>query len=276
MATISTSFTAVGVGAQLLVKHGDSFSYSVSGTFVGTVIIESSQNPLSFFNSTGVSATAAASGTIVVNAPDQGYVYYRFRCSAFTSGTIVTSLADVAKVLVSRDDGSGLLLQELKEDGFSRIRRPSQVLSISAAGQAKAGTTAGFVVAVGDNKALVTCPANSTASTLVVPIPRLKVGDIITSFYLDGQIESAGGTVTVDADLRVMTAAAADVTDASVGSITQLSVIADTVMSSANTAKSSLSQTVAAGESYYVLITATTGAATDIALQNVAVVITEN
>lgn len=151
----------------------------------------------------------------------------------------------------------------------------AQKFMVPAGGLAKAGAGAGWVVAVGDNISLVTCPASQTASTLVVPIVGLKVGQTISSFHLVGQIESAGGTVLVDADLRKMTAAAADVTDASVGAITQLSVTADTIMSATNTNKASLTEVVGADETFYVLITATTAGSTDIALQGVAITVTE-
>lgn len=155
------------------------------------------------------------------------------------------------------------------------VSRTAQKFLTNAAGQAKAGTTAGWVVAAGDNIGLVTLPASQTGSTLVVPINGLKVGDTITAFHLVGQIESAGGAVTVDAGLRKHTAAAADVADASVGTITQLAVTADTIMSSANTEKAALTEVVGADETFYVLITATTAAATDIALQSVAVTVTQ-
>lgn len=126
------------------------------------------------------------------------------------------------------------------------------------------------------NTSLVTLPASRTAATLIIPIEGLKVGDVITSFHLIGQIEAAGNTVTVDASLRKHTAAAADVADAEVGAITQLSVIADTIMSATNTSPTALSETVGADETFYILITATTGAACDIALQGVAVTVTES
>lgn len=155
------------------------------------------------------------------------------------------------------------------------LGRASQKYITNAAGQAKAGTTAGWVVAAGNNTALVTCPASQTGSTLVVPVTGLKVGSIITAFHLIGQIESAGNAVTVDADLRKHTAAAGDVADASVGAITQLSVTADTIMSASNTEKAALSETVGADETFYVLITATTLGSTDIALQGVAVTVTD-
>lgn len=139
---------------------------------------------------------------------------------------------------------------------------------------AKVGATAGWVVDAADDLGLLaTCPASQTASTLVVPISGLKVGDTITAFSVVGQIESAGNTVTLDANLRKLTAAAADVTDASIDSITQISVTADTAVATSKTLGAS--EDVAADETFYVLLTATTGALTDIALQGLTVTVTE-
>jgi hypothetical protein len=56
-----------------------------------------------------------------------------------------------------------------------------------------------------------------------------------------------------------------------VGAITQLAVTADTIMSKTNTRKGALDEVVAEDETFYVLLTATTAAATDIALQGVTV-----
>lgn len=137
----------------------------------------------------------------------------------------------------------------------------------------KVGATAGFVTG-GTNTAMVTCPASQTASTFVIPVTGLNVGDTITGFHLVGQIDSAGNAVTVDADLRKITAAASGSTHASVGAITQLSVTADTAMSSSNTSKASLAEVVAAEESFYILVTATTGATTDIELNAAVVTVT--
>jgi hypothetical protein len=171
---------------------------------------------------------------------------------------------------------TGNLELQLKVTPTQLFARTAQKRIIS--GYSKVGGTAGWSVGGGavNTGLTATLPASQTGSKLVIPIPGLKVGDTITSFHLIGQIESAGGTVTVDADLRKMTAAAADVSDASVGAITQLSVTADTIMSASNTAKGSLTEAVAADETFYVLLTATTGASTDIALQGVAITVTES
>lgn len=142
---------------------------------------------------------------------------------------------------------------------------------------AKVGGTSGWVVGAATNVGrMATCPASQTASKLVIPLNGLKVGDTITSFHLIGQIESAGNIVTVDADLRKLTAAAADLSDASVDTITQLSVTADTIMSEVNTSKTlGTPEVVGADESFYLVITATTNASTDIDLMGAAVVVTE-
>lgn len=140
---------------------------------------------------------------------------------------------------------------------------------------AKVGGTAGWSLGGGavNTGLTATLPASQTGSTLVIPIPGLKVGDTITAFSVVGQIESAGNTATLDADLRKHTAAAADVADASVGAITQISVTADAIVSAS---KGALAEVVAADETFYVLLTGTTAALTDIALQGITVTVTES
>lgn len=144
---------------------------------------------------------------------------------------------------------------------------------------AKIGATAGATVAHADDLAsLFRVPASQTASTVVIPIPGLKVGDIVTSFHLNGQIESAGNTATLDAALHKMTAVVGDNTDTAItgGGITQVSVTADTLLSSANTAPASMTaETLAAGESIFLLVTVTTAASTDVDVLNVVVTVTE-
>ena len=135
------------------------------------------------------------------------------------------------------------------------------------------GATAGWATtgATLNTHTLATLPASQTASTMTVPVTGIKVGDKINAFYAVGQIESAGGTVTLDIALRKQTMAAAEPTDAAVGSITQISVTADTIISTANARKAELDVTVAADEIYYFLITATTGGSTDIRLHGLVV-----
>jgi len=139
---------------------------------------------------------------------------------------------------------------------------------------AKVGASGeGWVINAADSKCLATLPASQTAENMVIPITvPLKVGYTITGFSIIGQIESAGGTVTLDADLRKHTAATTNVADASVGTITQLSVTEDTQILSG---KSGLNEAVANNETFYVVITGTTAASTDIAIQGITLTVNE-
>lgn len=151
----------------------------------------------------------------------------------------------------------------------------SRNVSLVIPAHGKAGATAGWTVAAAANRSGALLPASQTNSTLVIPINGLAVGDIITGFSLAGQIESAGGAASITAELRSLTVAAADLTDASVGAMAApLAVTADTAMSSVNAVKSGLSDTVAANETFYVLITGTTAGATDIDLASIILYVT--
>jgi hypothetical protein len=140
--------------------------------------------------------------------------------------------------------------------------------------RAKIGATAGWAVGAADDLGyMATMAASQTGGTLVIPVDGLQVGDTITGFGLIGQIESAANAVTLDADLRKHTAVAADPTDASAGTIVTISVTEDTKLDSTQ-GKTGLTEVVAADCTYYVLVTATTLASTDIILLGAYVVIT--
>jgi hypothetical protein len=240
----SKSFTAVDTfSTPIFLREGQSYYYSVSGTFVATIRLEKSEDGGKSWKMIQ-DFTAASSGNLVSESKDRQDYLYRLNCIAYTSGTAVTVL-----------NGANLGVRQIHNCGIV----------------AKAGTTSGWVVGAADNVCLSTCPASKTASTLVVPIRGLKLGDKINGFHLIGQIESGGNTVTVDCNLRKQLAAAADVVDSSVASIAQLSVAAQAVMSSINTSSPDFPCVVGDGESYYFLIAATTGSSCDIALQGIAV-----
>lgn len=133
--------------------------------------------------------------------------------------------------------------------------------------RAKVGAVAGWAVAAADDLPYTgTLPASQTTSTLILPIDGLRVGDTITGFKVNAQVESAGGAVTLDAELRATTNVAADPTDALVGTaMTQVSVTTDTAVAQE---KTGLAEVVASGKSYYLKVIGTTAAATDIILQH--------
>lgn len=141
---------------------------------------------------------------------------------------------------------------------------------------ARAGATAGWT-ANGTSTfpgLTATLPASQTGSNLVIPIAGLVTGQTIYDFHVIGQIESGGNTVTLDAALFKHTAAAADPTTTSLGAITQISVTADTAVTTANGRKVlAAPETVGDDETFYVVLTGTTGSSTDIALMGVGITI---
>lgn len=140
---------------------------------------------------------------------------------------------------------------------------------VPCGGNAKVGATAGWVITAADNKLHATLPASQSASTLVLPIAGLEVGDTIMGFNIICQFQSVGGVATLDADFRKQLVAAADNTDSSVGAITQVSVTAQTASQAAKTFTTP--EVVVAGTQYYVLFTGTTAASTDEDLLGVVV-----
>lgn len=134
----------------------------------------------------------------------------------------------------------------------------------------KVGGTAGWDI-TGDDVASALLPASQTGSTLVIPLDGLAVGDIITAFQIQAQIESAGGAVTLDAALYKTTNVAADPTETNLGAITQVAVTADTKSTASKTLTAA--ETVAADEQFYILVTGTTAASTDIQLLGAVVTV---
>ena len=131
--------------------------------------------------------------------------------------------------------------------------------------RAKVGATAGWTVGAADDLPyMATLAASQTGSTLIVPLDGLPIGSLITGFKIHAQIESAGGAVTLDADLRAVTNVAAEPTDASLDTMTQVSVTADTAVAQENLLPTA--EVVTSGKSYYLKLTGTTAAATDIIL----------
>jgi hypothetical protein len=166
------------------------------------------------------------------------------------------------------------------EDGAATfsgaVTRTGQILQI--ANGAKLGTTAGGAVNAADNlNSLARVPASQTAATIVIPITGLKIGDIITGYTLHGQIESGGNIATVDAALHKQTVVAAGFTTAAIasGGITQISKTADAAIDATNGQVLNLAETMTAGVSYFLLVTVTTNASTDVDLLSLDVIYTE-
>lgn len=190
MSAVSKSFTAVGDGPELLLRHGQAVTYDVSGTFVGTVVVQ--QFVKGGWQSLA-SKTAAASATLTIDGLGKIQARVRFQCSAFTSGTIVTTLTSgaVANVDQSFKDSTGADVMRVTPDGASfPAEKPM------AATNAKMTTPTGSVYGVeatfaengaGTYTAAVPVPAGATILDIIIngvalwaagTSATLKVGDV--------------------------------------------------------------------------------------------------
>lgn len=209
-----------------------------------------------------LAAVGGTNGDVVITAGDD------FTLTVTGAGSIDTGDWDIS----ATGDMTGIGGITM---GGSLTRTSQQYVQSIA--NCKVGATAGWVVGAADNLSLATCPVNKTASTLVVPITiPLKVGYTITGYTINGQIESDGNSVTLDADLRKHTEATAGYADASVDGSGAMSQLAKTADYKIVDGKSSITEVVAADESYYLLITATTAAVgVDIEIAGITVTVSE-
>lgn len=143
-------------------------------------------------------------------------------------------------------------------------------------GNAKVGATAGWVITGADNICHATLPASQTSSTLIVPVTGIEIGDTLTGVSLMGQVESAGGNVTLVMSVRKLTTAAADNTDTEIGTDNVGTLVADTLISSANMAVTGLTEVLAEGETIYILLTGTTAGSTDIDITGLLATVTRS
>jgi hypothetical protein len=259
-AVLTSAATATQPDYTVVYKHEDGTFRDVSGALNDTTAVT-------------VLAGPSAPGVREVVSVD---FYNRDTVAAVLTYAKVQNSTSYTRQAITLQPGDNLHIDDrgvrvTDSSGNARIIRTGYTVKV--ANRAKAGTTAGWTVAAGNNiGTMATVAASQTNSTLVVPIDGLHVGDTITGFSVYSSINSAGGAVTLDANLRSLTiAAAASATDASIGSITQVSVSAATASSAT---KSGLAAVVTAGVQYYLLLTATTAASTTIELDAIEITVT--
>ena len=176
MTAVAKDFTATGVGNALSVKNGDSFTYAVAGTFVGTVKLQESRDGGSSWV-TLVTATGVVSSTTrkVENGDGQGSMF-RFQCTAFTSGTIETDLDDVSSVAQSFRD----------QDGTERLQ-------VVEGGAKVVGTLEVTGAATLSSSLALTGTMTAGGLTMSGPIYERKGSDVASAATLD--LDAANGNV---------------------------------------------------------------------------------
>jgi hypothetical protein len=135
---------------------------------------------------------------------------------------------------------------------------------------ARIGATAGFDVSATADYASAELPQSQTASTIFFPLTPLRVGASIVSYAVSGALSVGAGSdpCTVDAVLyRLPTSA--PFTPVSLGAITQVAISTSQAFAPSKTLAAA--HTVLANNSYFVLVTATTGASEIISILAVSV-----
>jgi hypothetical protein len=214
------------------------------------------------------------SSTLATNAPEVA--------NSVTGGTnqliFEGSTADACEVILTATNpttGDKTITFPASTGTVLLTGRTSQQF-IQSIAYAKLGASgAGWVIGAADSISLATLPASQTDENMVIPITvPLKVGTIITGFTINGQIESAGNTATLDASLCKMTAVDSDFTSATIGALAAtLSKTADYKIVDGNSTITA--ETVAADETFFILVEGTTAASTDIAIGGVTLTVTE-
>lgn len=226
---------------------------------------------------TYVTASDDAKG-VCLPTPTVGYTYDIYNTVAsknlivypVSGGTINGGSANAAVTIYGK---SGLRCLATSATAFlcSSLNAPTtRTLYVPAFNGSQGSSTTGWVN-TGNDTSAVTLAAGSTNENYVIPIVGLQLGDTIVSYKVIAQIESAGNTATLDADMRKLVNAAADPADSSIGAITRVSATADTAVSSSKTLATA--ELIASGDHVYVLVLGTTAASTDIQLLGVEVVV---
>ncbi len=193
-----------------------------------------------------------------------------------TADSQATAGAVPGKLSFQTANSSGALTEAFSIDSTGAVTRAARKMNVPICGNAKVGATAGWVITAGTDKMHATMPAGVTAGTLVVPISGLFTGDIVTAVAVCGQVESAGNIATITLSVRKQTNAAADNTDAEIGTVSSGNLTSDTKITSANMGVTlGTAETLADDEALYALITATTAASTDIDLTHLVVTVTQ-
>lgn len=117
-ATVSATFTTHGSSSsRLLVRGDETFDYSVSGTFIGTVTLQKSFNSSDF--KTVLTINSASSGRWDVGEGAGRRVWFRMYCSTHTSGSIVTSMSDVSDRTNTWYNKKNVESLQLNDDGLA-------------------------------------------------------------------------------------------------------------------------------------------------------------
>lgn len=223
MATVSKDFTALGLGNLLFVRHLESFTYAIAGTFVGTVYLARSEDGgKTHERVAGPFTTTLSATTYKHEGKDQGTAYYMFICTAFTSGTIETDLVDVTAAVNQFVNSEGNTVLAINEDGIAVTGTASVSGATTLTGAVTAASTldvtgvttatGGLQVVSGSATSAVILSASKSQNSQTRAI--LSNGNAGASAYARFTVASDAGDLNIDANSVAAGAVAEIVADA--------------------------------------------------------------
>ena len=201
MATVSKSFTATGVSNTLSVDDsGETIAFNMSGTYVGTVTVEKATTADQAAWQTVLGPFVGNNTTFAANyVTTRRNTRFRLRCTAFTSGTIVTSIADGDKTLKNYTDPIGNIVETITQSARSFFSYMSNTIS-------------GLALAMGGRQSVITGASADVTNTITetifsngtvtIPANSLRAGSTVR-IKLQGIAPSTNATDTLRIKLNV-------------------------------------------------------------------------
>jgi hypothetical protein len=179
-----------------------SVSFTVSGTYSGTLQFEVSQDGTHFVNinaypPNSTTAVTGTTGTGTWTAGVAGMTIFRIRCSAYTSGTALVTINGSHAVATSTitagggGGGGGSYYQTIENDGSAQDQEPALNLIPGS------NVTLGFTDTPGVSTNVTVNASGGGGDTITSPNSTLAVGGTSTNTTLD--LEGAAGKIMAGA-----------------------------------------------------------------------------
>ncbi len=185
-ATVTKSFTNHSQASNpLLVFGGETFTYSVSGTWVGEVKLQKSLNGSDYQNflviSSSFSTTPALTGTVFADVALGRTAYYRVYASTYTSGTIVTSLTDANDLVRVERNFKGVENLKFYDDGLVVPGTLAVTGAVSLSG-ALATTSGGVAASSGTSSGATSFKIKGAYTSAAIGALSALPGEVVFNF----------------------------------------------------------------------------------------------
>lgn len=191
MASVSKAYTATGTSDLILVRNKQTYTYTVTGSFVGTWIIEETRDQDNYVEiATGTGTQTAVTITVSQTNPDAS-VFIRSRCSAYSSGTMTVVTADAADEVADSEiiDGDGLSVFKAVDGGIEMGGTLAVTGATSVTGQVNSGTLSnagaatitGVLTQTGQlNAGILSCSGTATITGAATHTSTTALNDDVT------------------------------------------------------------------------------------------------